>query len=162
MKRSIVKFGHDNIGDWVATLSCGHLQHVRHTPPFINRPWVTTEEGRKNKIGEVLNCVRCDKSELPENFVPYKKSPIFTEKSLPSGLKNDHSTKAGVWGKIIIIEGKLQYRVNSLGTDTELSPNIPGIILPEVLHSVAILDTVEFYIEFYKEPDCLTKQPYPE
>tara|TARA_B100000686_G_scaffold323451_1_gene378206 strand:+ start:187 stop:675 length:489 start_codon:yes stop_codon:yes gene_type:complete len=162
MKRSIVKFGHDNIGDWVATLSCGHLQHVRHTPPFINRPWVTTEEGRKNKIGEVLNCVRCDKSELPENFVPYKKSPIFTEKSLPSGLKNDHSTKVGVWGKIIVTEGKLQYRVSSLGTNTELSPNILGIILPEVLHSVDTLDTVKFYIEFYKEPDYLTKKQHQE
>ena len=155
MKRPIIRFGHDDIGDWVATLNCGHLQHVRHSPPFINRPWVITEFGRKSKIGETLNCVRCDKFEFPENFMPYKKTPVFTEESLPSGLKNDHSTKTGVWGKIILIEGTLQYRVNSLKTDTVLFPNEPGIILPEILHSVALLGPVKFYVEFYKEPDYL-------
>ena len=139
MKRPIIRFGHDDIGDWVATLNCGHLQHVRHSPPFINRPWVITESGRKNKIGETL-----------------KKTPVFTEESLPSGLKNDHSTKIGVWGKIILIEGSLQYRVNSLKVDTVLSPNEPGVILPEILHSVALLGPVKFYVEFYKEPDYLT------
>ena len=155
MERPIIRFGHDDIGDWVATLNCGHLQHVRHSPPFINRPWVITESGRKSKIGETLNCVRCDKFEFPENFIPYKKTPVFTEESLPSGLKNDHSTKTGVWGKIILIEGTLQYRVNSLKTDTVLFPNEPGIILPEILHSVALLGPVKFYVEFYKEPDYL-------
>jgi tellurite methyltransferase len=155
MKRPIIRFGHDDIGDWVATLNCGHLQHVRHSPPFINRPWVITEFGRESKIGETLNCVRCDKFEFPENFIPYKKTPVFTEESLPSGLKNDHSTKTGVWGKIILIEGTLQYRVNSLKTDTVLFPNEPGIILPEILHSVALLGPVKFYVEFYKEPDYL-------
>jgi len=155
MKRPIIRFGHDDIGDWFATLNCGHLQHVRHSPPFINRPWVITEFGRKSKIGETLNCVRCDKFEFPENFIPYKKTPVFTEESLPSGLKNDHSTKTGVWGKIILIEGTLQYRVNSLKTDTVLFPNEPGIILPEILHSVALLGPVKFYVEFYKEPDYL-------
>ena len=155
MKRPIIRFGHDDIGDWVATLDCGHLQHVRHSPPFINRPWVITEFGRKSKIGETLNCVRCDKFEFPGNFIPYKKTPVFTEESLPSGLKNDHSTKTGVWGKIILTEGTLQYRVNNLKTDTVLSPNEPGIILPEILHSVALLGPVKFYVEFYKEPDYL-------
>jgi len=153
MKRPIIRFGHDNIGDWVATLNCGHLQHVRHSPPFINRPWVTTEAGRKSKIRETLNCVRCDRSEFPDNFIPYKKTPVFTEESLPSELKNDHSTKVGVWGKIIVTEGKLQYLVNSLKTDVELSPGELGIILPEIVHSVAPLGTVKFYVEFYKEPD---------
>ena len=156
MKRPIIRFGHDDIGDWVATLSCGHMQHVRHSPPFINRPWITTEMGRKSKIGETLNCVRCDRFEFPDNFIPYKKTPVFTEESLPSGLKNDHSTKVGIWGKIIVIEGKLQYRVASLNTDVELFPGEPGIVLPEIIHSVTPLDMVKFYVEFYKEPDCPT------
>ena len=156
MKRPIIRFGHDDVGDWVATLSCGHMQHVRHTPPFINRPWITTEMGRKSKIGETLNCVRCDRFEFPENFIPYKKTPVFSEESLPSGLKNDHSTKVGIWGKIIVIEGRIQYCVTSLNTDVELSPGEPGIVLPEIIHSVTPLDMVKFYVEFYKEPDCPT------
>lgn len=154
MKRPIIRFGHDDIGDWVATLSCGHLQHVRHSPPFINRLWVTTCQGRKSRIGKTLNCVRCDKFEFPENFIVYKKTPIFTANSLPSELKNNHSTKTGIWGKIIVTEGKLQYRINSLKTDMELSPSKLGVILPEILHSLTSIGAVKFYIEFYKESDC--------
>ena len=42
MNRPITGFRRDDHGDWTALLSCGHAQHVRHTPPFTNRPWVTT------------------------------------------------------------------------------------------------------------------------
>ncbi len=34
-------FEQDEVGDWVMLLSCGHRQHVRHQPPFINRPWLS-------------------------------------------------------------------------------------------------------------------------
>jgi hypothetical protein len=60
MERKIVGYHQDEEGDWVADLDCGHGQHVRHQPPFINRPWVITEEGRRSKLGMVLNCVKCD------------------------------------------------------------------------------------------------------
>jgi tellurite resistance-related uncharacterized protein len=156
MERPIIRYGHDDIGDWVATLSCGHLQHVRHNPPFINRSWVTTEKGRRSKIGKILNCVRCDRFELPDGFVTYKKTPIFTEESFPTGLKNDHSTQAGIWAKIIVTKGKLRYCVDTLEIDLELSLDKPGIIVPEVLHSMEPLGTVNFFIEFYRELDHLT------
>lgn len=63
MNRRICSFDIDDEGEPIAILSCGHPQHVRHRPPFINRPWVMTEEGRRSKLGEMLNCVRCDKLE---------------------------------------------------------------------------------------------------
>ena len=40
MDRQIVAFRQDDVGDWVAVLACGHGQHVRHTPPLFERPWV--------------------------------------------------------------------------------------------------------------------------
>jgi tellurite methyltransferase len=153
MKRPIIRLGQDDIGDWVATLNCGHPQHVRHSPPFINRLWVTTESGRESKIGKMLNCVRCDDFELPQEFQPYKRTPVFTETSIPAGLKKEHSTKSGVWAKIILTEGTLRYRVDGLEIDTVLSPSEPGIVLPEILHSVSPIASVRFYVEFYKEPD---------
>jgi tellurite resistance-related uncharacterized protein len=104
-------------------------------------------------IGQMLNCVRCEKFELPANFVPYKKTPVFTEESLPAGLRNDHSTKAGAWGKIIVEEGTLRYRVASLGVDVELSPENLGIVVPEVLHNVEPLGPVRFFVEFYRAPE---------
>jgi hypothetical protein len=66
MERKIVGYHQDENGDWVADLDCGHGQHVRHQPPFINRPWVITEEGRRSKLGMVLNCVKCDQVEQRE------------------------------------------------------------------------------------------------
>ena len=153
MKRPITGFHIDDQGDWVALLNCGHGQHVRHRPPFTNRLWVTTEEGRNDKLEEMLNCVRCDRFELPEHFIAYKQTPMFSEESLPEGLKKDHSTKTGVWAKIIVTEGKLLYRVAALDTEMELSRNQAGIVVPEVLHCVEPLGAVRFFVEFYRSPD---------
>jgi len=57
--RRIVGFRQDDAGHWVAELSCGHTQHVRHDPPWQSRPWVLTEAGRARFIGELLECVPC-------------------------------------------------------------------------------------------------------
>lgn len=104
-------------------------------------------------LGTALNCVRCDRFELPDGFVSYKRTPVFTEETVPAGLKKDHSTRTGIWAKIIVIEGKLRYRVDALGTDMEISQDKLGIVVPEVLHSVEPLGTVRFFVEFYKMPD---------
>lgn len=60
VKRAIVGFYKDEYGDWVAALACGHGQHVRHKPPWQNRPWVQTESGRNSRLGMELNCKKCD------------------------------------------------------------------------------------------------------
>jgi Protein of unknown function (DUF3565) len=60
VERLIVGFHQDDENHWVADLDCGHTRHVRHQPPWQNRPWVLTEEGRSKFIGEKLNCVKCD------------------------------------------------------------------------------------------------------
>jgi hypothetical protein len=57
--RKIVGFHVDEKLDWVAELECGHQQHVRHDPPWTDRHWVTTFEGRKGHIGHELNCLAC-------------------------------------------------------------------------------------------------------
>ncbi len=47
-------------GDWVAELSCGHRRHVRHRPLLEDNPWVTTEAGRRARLGTALACRWCD------------------------------------------------------------------------------------------------------
>ena len=59
VSRRIVGFFADEEHHWVARLECGHNQHVRHTPPWMNRPWVMTPEGRVNAVGQVLPCRKC-------------------------------------------------------------------------------------------------------
>lgn len=59
IERRIVSFHQDEEQHWVAHLECGHDQHVRHDPPWKNRPWVVTPEGRAAQLGTTLRCVKC-------------------------------------------------------------------------------------------------------
>lgn len=60
MIQIIIGFHTDEEHHWVAKLQCGHFQHVRHQPPFINRPWVLKKATRDKMLGESLNCKKCD------------------------------------------------------------------------------------------------------
>jgi hypothetical protein len=60
MDQPITGFHLDEVSHWVAELACGHFQHVRHNPPWVERPWVITEAGRANMLGQQLNCKKCD------------------------------------------------------------------------------------------------------
>ena len=60
MKREIVGFDKDDLGDWRARLACGHYQHVRHNPPLVKREWVLSENERKKMLGAELDCKLCD------------------------------------------------------------------------------------------------------
>jgi hypothetical protein len=59
MARQIVGYHTDDENHWVAELDCGHNQHVRHDPPWQQRLWVTTPDGRSSHLGTTLYCVRC-------------------------------------------------------------------------------------------------------
>jgi len=141
-------FHQDAEGDWVADLSCGHGQHVRHRPPWQVRPWVTTEVGRSERLGTDIECPLCRMPALPPAVRVYRRTATFTETTTPAGLLRDHSTKPGTWAKIVIEEGTLEYSLTSPSVAFLLSPSNPGIIPPVVPHSVRFLGPVRFYIEF--------------
>lgn len=85
--------------------------------------------------------------QLPANVIPYKRTPEFNEESVPTGLLNAHQTKAGVWGKIVVLEGKLQYLINEPDKEiTILDKNVYGVVEPVVLHEVKPLGKVRFYV----------------
>ncbi|MBF8728091.1 DUF3565 domain-containing protein [Pseudomonas putida] len=55
----IIAFSQDAEGHWVAQLSCGHTQHLRHVPPWQLRPWVLNPEQRAQRIGQAFPCGWC-------------------------------------------------------------------------------------------------------
>ena len=59
-ERRIIGFHQDQEGDWVAELECGHNQHVRHDPPWQERAWVLSSEGRAGRLGTELTCRLCE------------------------------------------------------------------------------------------------------
>ncbi len=67
MMQSIVRYHQDDEGSWVAVLGCGHGQHLRHDPPWMNREWVTIEQGRAAMIGFQLDCKKCEEN-APKDF----------------------------------------------------------------------------------------------
>ena len=152
MDRPITGFELDAEGAWVALLSCGHRQHVRHEPPFTNRAWVTNEVERDRRLGAPLPCVPCDRFELPAYFVPYHRTPLFSEATVPAKLTSEHRTKVGVWARIVVTEGRLRYHVQRLGRTVEVGKDEVAVVVSEDPHLVEPLGAVQFYVEFFRAP----------
>lgn len=66
IKQKIASFHQDEVGDWVAVLSCGHQRHVRHNPPWTNHPWVVTPAGRQGFIAVEIECKACSEEQSQE------------------------------------------------------------------------------------------------
>jgi tellurite methyltransferase len=148
MLTTILAFHQDEAGDWVARLACGHAQHMRHQPPWQERPWVMTAAGRQKKIGTSLDCPVCDQIALPDSAREYKRTPIFTEATLPRALVTDHWTKAGTWGRIVVSEGRVEF--HSRGRMRVLGAGDLTIVEPEVPHHITPLGPVRLHLEFWR------------
>lgn len=92
--------------------------------------------------------------ELPPAAKPYRRTSVFTENTLPAGLRREHRTKPGVWGVIRVLDGRLRYRVLDPLSEVILEPGHPGLVLPDQPHLVEPLGPVRLQVEFYRQvPD---------
>lgn len=80
---------------------------------------------------------------------PYRSTPEFDEHTLPRGLRQEHRTKAGTWGVIRVLAGRLQLRVLEPLAEHTLEPGRPGLVLPEQPHLVAPLGPMRMQVDFY-------------
>ncbi len=151
MKRTVTGFRQDQGGDWVAELSCGHDQDVRHRPPFQPRPWVLSAGGREERLGTFLTCPLCDRAELPRVIRHVRSSPVWDENTLPSRMRRAHRLAAGTWGVIRVREGRLRFCLESdPPLAVELDPSSAHqAIPPDVDHEVQPLDRVRFSVDFF-------------
>ena len=81
---------------------------------------------------------------------PYRSTPVFDESSLPAALRRHHSTKAGVWGVIRVLEGRL--RLETEAGETLLTPGSPGLVQPQEIHRVEPLGSMRMQVDFYDAP----------
>ncbi|MEO6954852.1 MAG: DUF1971 domain-containing protein [Polyangia bacterium] len=86
---------------------------------------------------------------LPAGLTAYKRTPEFDEDSLPAGLRREHRTRAGVWGLIHVLEGRVLYRVLEPPSEQLLSPGVNGVVRPEQAHEVEPLGPMRMFVEFY-------------
>ena len=88
--------------------------------------------------------------QLPSTVKVYSQTPEMTEASVPPSLLSSHTTKAGTWGRIVVIEGRLNYFIDGDDAVYELSPGIPGIVEPEIGHRIDPHSPVTFMVEFLR------------
>jgi tellurite resistance-related uncharacterized protein len=115
------------------------------------RPWVVTEEGRRGRIGASLPCRYCRMPRLPSTVVEYNRTSTFDAQTTPSGLRARHTTKAGVWGEIVVVEGRVLYVIEDENDASfVLRPGLPGPIAPQAPHHVEPYDDAKFYVRFLR------------
>jgi len=86
-------------------------------------------------------------------IAPYRSTAVFDETTLPDALRREHRTKAGVWGVIRVLEGRLRLERGDGGEAQVLTPEQPGLVLPEQAHRVEPMGRMRMQVDFYdREP----------
>ena len=80
---------------------------------------------------------------LPPGYLMYARSPDFTPENLPDALRAGHTTKAGVWGVVRVIEGRLKLTYLDPESERILDPQTRGLLLPEQPHFVTPIGTMK-------------------
>jgi tellurite resistance-related uncharacterized protein len=84
--------------------------------------------------------------------VPYRSTPIFDDETLPAALRREHRTKAGVWGVVRVLEGQLKLSFVHPPREQIVSPDSPGLLLPDEPHYVEAIGSMRMQVDFYSQP----------
>lgn len=88
---------------------------------------------------------------LPTTVSAYKRTATFSQDTIPPGLLRDHTTRAGVWGHIVVLEGKLRYTIlEPTPEEFLLDPSRSGVVEPQIKHQVEPVGKVLFFVEFFR------------
>lgn len=153
MIRTIEGFHQDDEGDWVAELSCLHNQHVRHRPPFKERPWVTSEAGRAGRVGAQLDCPLCDRLELPAGLELVRTAGPFDADTLPAALRRSHVVADRTWGLLRVLEGDVVFAIQTtLPHRARLDAGDQQPIPPGIAHLLRVDGPVRLTLDFLLRP----------
>lgn len=89
---------------------------------------------------------------LPNDVYAYNRTPSFTDVTIPDSIRNEHTTKAGVWGILTVEKGQLRYIVTEPGYEEEhlLHAGQTAVIAPQHKHYVKPHTDSSFYVAFYR------------
>lgn len=150
----ITSFERDDDQVWVAMLDCGHSQHIRHAPPFQLAAWVNDPDERAAHLSERLRCPLCRMPRLPTCATSYKQTPEYDDTTLPAGLLRSHQLRAGTWGEIVVLEGRVHYVLEDEGDLTlVLRPGVLGIVAPERPHHIELQPDARVFVRFCRCPE---------
>jgi tellurite resistance-related uncharacterized protein len=96
---------------------------------------------------------------IPTDFLNYKSTPVFTPDNIPKMFLHLHNTRAGVYGKIIVISGSLKFygfteRRGVVEKEIVIGQDESAISPPEYWHKVEFMtDDTVFRVDFYAQED---------
>ncbi len=155
MDQNIVRFHQDEEGCWVANLICGHCQHVRHNPPWVNRPWISTEATRELYIGQSLNCLKCNMPNIPSSAKQIKCSEQYDQQSLHQQFVGAQVNNSDFWIKVIIFEGELVYRrLTEIPHGYVVDSEYSAVIEPRMKYILRSKGPVRFKFQYYQVVEC--------
>lgn len=149
MQRTILGFGRDAEGDWAARLACGHNRHVRHRPPFINRPWVIHAAGRASWLGRSFDCLRCDRLEWPVRILEHR-APDEVFKLDCNDVLAYRAAPNRDWQKIEIESGCAMLSIELLQIEQSLCSGSVTAIPPTLAFHLKALTAARGRIRLYR------------
>jgi tellurite methyltransferase len=153
VQRHITGFHQDDEGAWVAELSCLHGQHIRHRPPFQNRPWVLTDAGRQEHIGTDIDCPLCDRAEVPGGLVVTRTAGPFDQDTIPPALRKNHVVGEGRWGCLRVEEGAVGFVLATQPPlERQLTAGDRQAIPPGVAHHLEVHGPAVVAVDFLVPP----------
>jgi len=96
---------------------------------------------------------------IPTDFVNYKSTPVFTPDNIPKMFLHLHNTRAGVYGKIMVITGSLKFygfteRRGEIEQEIVIEQGESAVSPPEYWHKVEFMtDDTRFRVDFYAQKD---------
>jgi tellurite methyltransferase len=100
---------------------------------------------------------------LPPGLVRYRRTPVFSEETIPAGLRREHRTKPGVWALISVLEGALRFRALTPCSEPQAPRHLSAgeriVVAPEQSHEVETEGPVRFFVEFYRAAETNGAEP---
>ncbi|NQZ07887.1 MAG: DUF1971 domain-containing protein [Algicola sp.] len=96
---------------------------------------------------------------IPDDFVNYKSTTVWSKETVPKTFLHDHNTRAGVYGRICVLSGSLKFtgfveRRGEVDQEVIIAPGEFAVATPQYWHKVEFLgDDTQFKIEFFAQKD---------
>lgn len=95
---------------------------------------------------------------MPTGLEFVRSTPVFDERSVPAGLLGAHRVGEGVWGRLVVSSGQLDFvfedaalaELRNESARHTIRAGDVQIIPPGELHHVEIDGPVEFVVEFHR------------
>jgi ferredoxin len=88
---------------------------------------------------------------LPSGLVLQRRTDDFTKVSVPAGLLRAHRVARDVFGRVVVLEGRLRFVWEEPGADEplDLVAGDSVVIPPDTRHRVEPGSSCRFAVEFY-------------